>query len=91
MLEAEDGQTAYELLKRLPRSVQLVVTDIQMPRMDGVTLGQKLRAEYPTAKVLYMSGYVSEPPMQVPIRRFLSKPFAPDALVRCISRLCEPG
>lgn len=84
VLQAEDGQAAYELLKRFP--VQVVVTDIQMPRMDGLALGEKISAEYPNVNVVYMSAYTS--PENVPARRFLSKPFNPDALVLCVRRLC---
>ena len=88
VLEAEDGVEAYELLKRLSGDIQLLVTDVQMPRMDGMTLGQKLRADYPKIEVLYMSGFVSKPPEHIPGLHFLSKPFRPDVLVRCVQDLC---
>lgn len=88
VLEAEDGLAAHELLQRLSGGIQLLVADVQMPRMDGITLGLKVSADYPKVVVLYISGFISEPPKHIPSRRFLPKPFAADALVRCIRRLC---
>ena len=41
VLEADDGDTAYSVLEQ--RSVDLVITDVNMPRMNGVELTQKLR------------------------------------------------
>jgi CheY-like chemotaxis protein len=88
VLEAEDGVEAYELLQRLSGGIQLLVTDVQMPKMDGITLGQKVSADYPSIKVLYISAFVWKPPKHVPKLHFLPKPFLPDALVRCIRDLC---
>ena len=88
VLEAEDGVQAYELLQRLSGGVQLLVTDVQMPRMDGITLGQKISDEYPTIEVLYISGFVLKLPEQIPSRRFLPKPFRPDVLIRSVQDLC---
>ena len=88
VLEAEDGVAAYELLRRLSGEIQLLVTDVQMPRMDGITLGQKLKTEYPNIEVLYISGFVSQPHTQISGRRFLPKPFRSGALIRCVQDLC---
>ena len=88
VLEAGDGVRAYELLRRLSGGIQLLVTELQMPRMDGVALGQIVSAQYPNIEVLYMSGSVSETPAQIPPRRFLPKPFRAEALVLCVQSLC---
>ena len=87
VLEAEDGMAAYELIQRLSGEIQVLVTDIDMPRMDGITLGNKLRADYPNIEVLYISGLLRKPPQHSPSLHFLSKPFPPDALVRCVRDL----
>ena len=87
-VEAEDGVAAYELLRRLSGGIQLRVTDVQMPRMDGITLGEKVSTDYPKIEVLYISGFVSKPPKHIPSGRFLPKPFRPDVLVRCVQDLC---
>jgi len=88
VLEAEDGVEAYELLQRLSGGIQLLVTDVQMPKMDGITLGQKVSADYPSVAVLYISGFISKPPKHVPSSHFLLKPFRPDVLVRHVRSLC---
>ena len=84
VLEAKDGVEAYELIERLSGGIQLLVTDVQMPRMDGLTLGKKLSADYPNIGVLYISGFLWKPPRHSPKLHFLPKPFLPDALVRCV-------
>jgi CheY-like chemotaxis protein len=88
VLEAEDGVQAYELLRRLSGGIQLLVTDVEMPRMDGITLGHKVSADYPNIEVLYISGFVTKPPKHVPSSHFLLKPFRPDVLVRHARSLC---
>src|SRR6202142_2808806 len=84
VLEAEDGLAAYELLERLSGGIELLVTDVKMPRMDGITLGKKVSAGYPKIGVLYISAFISEGPTPGAGRRFLPKPFRPDALVECV-------
>ena len=88
VLEAEDGVEAYELLRRRSGEIDLLVTDVEMPRMDGITLGQKVSADYPSVAVLYISGFISKPPKHVPSSHFLLKPFRPDVLVRHVRSLC---
>ena len=88
VLEAKDGLAAFELLQRLSGGVQLLVTEIQLPRMDGITLGQKVSTDYPKIEVLYMSGFVEETIRHIPIRHFLPKPFRADALAFCVQGLC---
>jgi two-component system cell cycle sensor histidine kinase/response regulator CckA len=87
VLEAEDGLAAYELLERLAGRIELLVTDVKMPRMDGITLGEKVATGYPDIGVLYISAYISETPTRGAGRRFLPKPFRPDALVECVRSL----
>ena len=87
VLEAEDGQAAYELVERLSGGIELLVTDVKMPRMDGITLGQKVSTGYPAIGVLYISAYISEAPTRGRGRHFLPKPFRPDALVECTRSL----
>lgn len=87
VLEAEDGLAAYELVERLSGGIEVLVTDIQMPRMDGITLGQKVSAGFPDIGVLYISAFTAKAAALVAGHRFLPKPFRPDALVECIRNL----
>jgi CheY-like chemotaxis protein len=89
VLEAEDGLAAYELLQRLSGKIELLVTDVKMPRMDGITLGEKVSAGYPGIGVLYISAFISDSPTRGAGRRFLPKPFRPDALVACVRSMAS--
>ena len=82
IIEAEDGQEAYELVQRFGRTIKLVITDMQMPRMNGAELVKRLATEYPTISIVCMSGYSdSIPPAG---HDFLEKPFSPATLLRSV-------
>ena len=93
VLQAGDGVEALELLKSQGQFVDAVVSDILMPRMNGVELMRKLSSTDPELPVLLMSGYpsreLSAQGIQVPCS-VLSKPFAPEHLLaevrRCVRR-----
>lgn len=53
--DAENGEDALEKLEQMEPDV--VMTDIRMPYMDGLTLAEKIRAKYPSVKILIFSGY----------------------------------
>jgi DNA-binding response OmpR family regulator len=55
VLEAADGQHALDTLKR--ESVDIVVADLMMPRVDGLELARRLRFAYPRTKMILMSAY----------------------------------
>lgn len=88
VLVAEDGQAAYELLTKLEGRVDVLVTDVQMPRMDGLTLCRKVAAEYPSIGILYISGYVFQPVEEGSMVFMLRKPLTAEALVRAVRSLC---
>ncbi len=88
VLEAADGVEALALLQQQAGHVRIVVTDIRMPRMDGLTLGRKVNAAYPNVRVLYISAFTTETaPPKKPRSRFLAKPFGPDVLLKTIQNL----
>jgi CheY-like chemotaxis protein len=68
------------------RRTRLVLTDVALPGLGGLELAQRLAAERPDLRVLFMSGYV-EPSLAGaaaldPAHDLLRKPFAPDELLR---------
>ena len=84
VLEAADGVEALAMYERHAGAIDLVVTDVVMPRMGGKRLVEKLTARRPDLPVIYMSGYTEELVFEGPRAAtgpgFLQKPFAPDAL-----------
>jgi CheY-like chemotaxis protein len=85
VLEAEDGEAALELVQKKKRpALDLLLSDIMMPRMGGMQLAAKLRADYPQIKVLFISGYSTEVIARQgafePGTMFLAKPFTPSVL-----------
>ncbi|MBI1864932.1 MAG: response regulator, partial [Nitrospirae bacterium] len=84
VIEAGNGDEALLVAKNHAGPIDLVVTDIVMPRMGGLALAESLAALRPEAKVLYMSGYTDD---MVGWSRalqsgaaFLQKPFTPEVL-----------
>ena len=59
VFEARTGEQALEILK-VQASVDIMVTDMMMPGMDGGTLARLVRAERPEIKILLISGYSEE-------------------------------
>jgi two-component system, cell cycle sensor histidine kinase and response regulator CckA len=60
VLEARDGKSALEIVAQKGLEIELVVTDVVMPEMNGREVVTKIHALYPNIVVLYMSGYPEE-------------------------------
>ncbi len=96
VLEADGGPAALELVgRRDGRAVDLLVTDMVMPKMGGEELAQQLRERLPGLKVLFTSGYASRAlsfeELHTSEGGFLQKPFSPDRLIRAVRRLLGAG
>jgi two-component system, cell cycle sensor histidine kinase and response regulator CckA len=89
--EAADGSEALEVLKTLGASADLLITDIKMPRMDGVALARCVAGLLPTLPVLFISGWTFDlfeaPEWRKPEYAFLQKPFLPKAFISSIEQL----
>jgi CheY-like chemotaxis protein len=83
---ANDGFEAVQLLKKLPFS--LVILDLVMPRMDGISLLKHIRDNYPDIPVVIISGMPLEKMHQLAttdgIVAYISKPFQADDLISTI-------
>jgi two-component system cell cycle sensor histidine kinase/response regulator CckA len=60
VLEAKSGEAALELLTTGKDTIDLVVTDVVMPRMDGPALVRAVRETHPDMKVIFISGYTED-------------------------------
>jgi two-component system, cell cycle sensor histidine kinase and response regulator CckA len=88
-LDACDGEEALRLLESAPDSIDLVLTDVMMPKMGGPELARRLSSLRPDLRIIFMSGY-SEDPIVRTIERspsiFLAKPFTAAALLEKVRR-----
>ena len=93
--EAEDADDAIGKLHAMSDPPDVLVTDMQMPKMNGHDLAERIRADHPGIRVLFISGYAPETlPRADPggVRAgeaFLPKPFSPDELSRAVRELVE--
>jgi two-component system cell cycle sensor histidine kinase/response regulator CckA len=77
VLEANGGDTALELLLKDKPKLDLMVSDVMMPGMDGIELGKHVREMYPNLKIIFMSGYTEDKfkDDMAPDIHFIAKPF----------------
>jgi two-component system cell cycle sensor histidine kinase/response regulator CckA len=90
-LEAAHGAEALEVMENAAQPVDLVVTDVVMPGMDGRELGRRLTQRWPTVPILYISAYDvndifrrGSPRTSAP---FLQKPFPAEGLITQVQQL----
>src|SRR6185436_19197386 len=85
VIEAGDGQRALELCQASDAAIQLVISDVVMPRMSGPELAARLAQSRPGIKILFVSGYADWATMRQGGLRsdaaYLQKPFGPEALL----------
>jgi len=95
VLTADDGEDGLEVARRSGSSVDLVLSDVVMPKMNGIELARALRSETPEIKVLLISGHtrdrkrVIEESLSCASCSFLQKPFTPQTLVTKIRELLD--
>jgi PAS domain S-box-containing protein len=93
VLQAGDGPSALELLRRNNGAVDLLLTDVVMPGMSGREVAQAVTSTRPGTQVLYMSGYTGSVIDHHGILEqgvaFLQKPFTADDLMRSIRILLD--
>lgn len=89
VLETRDGREALAAFEANTGRIDMVVTDVVMPNMTGLELGDKLAEISPNLKVLYVSGYRDSPPGTDRERIFLHKPFTPDALLTRVREVLD--
>lgn len=88
---ARDGEEAMEIFRKQPGAINLIVSDVMMPHIDGIELKRKAAALRPDMKFLFMSGYSEEVIEQLQTLAqgcaFLEKPFLPQELTTKVQAL----
>jgi PAS domain S-box-containing protein len=92
VLDATNGGEAFLIVEQHAGPIDLLLSDIVMPRMSGYELAKRLVKQRPTLKVLLMSGYVEDPAVRQEIEgTLLHKPFTPEVLLQTVrERLDAP-
>ena len=95
VLEARSGDAALEMMNAHKGEIDLLITDVVMPRMDGPTLIREVRIQRPDMKVIFISGYAEDS-----FRRkldenadihFLPKPFSLKQLAGKVKEVMREG
>ncbi len=88
VLDAEDGVAALELIERHHATIDLLLTDVQMPRLNGSALATSVRDRCPHLPIIFISGFAGLEGVALESLRaigpILAKPFAVDTLASAI-------
>ena len=95
VLEAGNGIEAIAVLEQSDGEVDLIVSDVVMPEMDGPTLLRELRQRNPSLKIIFVSGYAEDAfqkhlPADGEQFTFLAKPFTLKQLVNAVKETLAP-
>ena len=93
VLQAADGPEAIEIAEQRHGSIDLLLTDVVMPSMNGRELAERLLADNPPLKVLFTSGYPEDTIVRHAIAEarvaFIEKPYLPDDLGRAVRSILD--
>jgi two-component system cell cycle sensor histidine kinase/response regulator CckA len=93
VLQAESGKNALRIFQQHEGRIDLIVTDVIMPGMNGRELAEELCLRYSGLKVLYMSGYTGDSAILNGVLRekvaFLQKPYTPLSLARKVRQVLD--
>ena len=91
VLSTTEPEEALIVLADYAGTVDLLITDVMMPKLSGRQLADLVRASRPNTRVLFMSGYTSDEVLLQGVREdqveFLHKPFAPQELIERVRRI----
>jgi len=95
VLPAADGAEALRLWQQHDGTIDLVVSDIVMPQLNGLELGERIRAARPETKLLFITGFGDQlPELRQLIKHgtnILEKPFLPSELLRKVEETLNQG
>ena len=93
VIEARSGEAALDIMGQDSEPIDLLITDVVMPRMDGPALVEKVRSRRPDMKVIFISGYAESAFRQQAsdgtMLHFLAKPFSLKQLATKVKDVLE--
>jgi two-component system response regulator YesN len=91
VLTAKNGINALEVLNG--REPDILLTDVYMPRMDGIALARKVRAQFPQCTILFLTGYTRETylrsAIEVKAEHYINKPVNTEELYEIFDDIIE--
>ncbi|HKV42829.1 MAG TPA: PAS domain S-box protein, partial [Blastocatellia bacterium] len=94
VMEARNGGEALLMCEQLSGHIDLMLTDVVMPQMNGRQLAERLGPLHPEMKVIYMSGYTDDILLHTGLGskvEFIQKPFGPDGLAHKVREVLDSG
>jgi two-component system cell cycle sensor histidine kinase/response regulator CckA len=88
-LEGENGARGMEILREI-QEVDLIISDVRMPEMDGVVFAHRVRQSYPGIPIILISGCADGELSDV-CDEFIEKPFSATVLLDAVKRLTRPS
>jgi CheY-like chemotaxis protein len=90
VLEAADGEQALRISAEHEGPIELMITDVMMPRIGGDELARRLTGLRPTMKVIFISGFAEDAAQRLGAEAvYVQKPFAPSALLRKVREVLD--
>lgn len=94
VLDAENGEDALDIARRYSGTIDVLVTDVIMPRIKGLELARRIGRFHPDVAVVFMSGYSEEALVESGLLAeskvtLIQKPFDPEVLVAKMRRLLD--
>ncbi|MCD6319961.1 MAG: response regulator [Candidatus Desulfofervidaceae bacterium] len=91
VFQASDGEEGWNVFKQKEREISLVITDIVMPKMSGIELGERVKTSNPNIKLILMTGY--DPNLSSSKKmladEIINKPFSTKTLAERIQNLID--
>ena len=88
VLEARDGKDGEDVSRGFPGAIDLLLTDVIMPKANGKALAENIAPYRPGMKVVFMSGYTDEAILRHGLMKaeqnFIQKPFTPERLIKTV-------
>lgn len=91
VLEARDGEEGCEVCAAVSERIDLILSDVVMPKMGGVEMVRRLRETHPDVPVIFMSGYTESPVCGGPTESLLPKPFNMNTLAAELHKRLAAG
>ena len=89
--EAGDGEVAYSMIQKLKPDI--VITDIKMPFMDGLTLSHMIKSEFPWIEIIILTGYedfqFAREAIKIGVSCYLLKPVNGESIMKEVDALSE--